>query len=152
MPVRNSNSALPRCDGLPTYDEPYDTVSGFAFAAAISAGTVWYGPFAATDEKERRAIEHRDRHEILLRIVGQLLVQRRIDRDVRVAHDEQLVAVGRRVLHRLDRDEAARARRRHRRSPAVPTPSTSLSAMTRVNTAGAAPAEYGAMMRTGREG
>ncbi len=35
VPVRNSNSALPRWDGLPTYDEPYDTASGRALAALL---------------------------------------------------------------------------------------------------------------------
>ncbi len=66
------------------------------------------GPVGFHRDEKRRAVDHPHRHEVLLRVVGQLLVQRRVDRHVRVADDEQLVAVGRRVFPRLDGDEAAR--------------------------------------------
>jgi len=39
VPVACSNAAEPRCDGLPTYDDPYVTPPAFAFAAATSAST-----------------------------------------------------------------------------------------------------------------
>ena len=71
-------------------------------------------------QEKRRVIEHRHRHEVLPRVVRQRLVERRIDGHVRVAHDQKLMAVGRGVFHRLDRDKPACSRLRvddHRLRP-----------------------------------
>ena len=50
------------------------------------------------DQDERRLHVERDRHEVLLRVVGRLLEQRRPDRHHRAGRDDQRIAVGRRAL------------------------------------------------------
>ena len=40
-PMSDAKSAPPRCPGLPTYGVPKVRPSGWALAAAMSAGTLW---------------------------------------------------------------------------------------------------------------
>ena len=55
-------------------------------------------------------VEHeRDRHEVVERIVRQLLIEPRIEHDIAQPADEQRVAVGRRIDHGLGPDDGAGA-------------------------------------------
>ena len=62
------------------------------------------------DQQHLAAGEERHRHEIGERIVGELLVGVRRDRDPGRGADEHRVAVGRRLRRRFRADDAARAR------------------------------------------
>ena len=63
----------------------------------------------ADREKQRRARQRRDRHEVLLRIVGELADEQRADRQQRGVDDEQRVAVRRRRRDHGGRDAAVAA-------------------------------------------
>ena len=60
-------------------------------------------------QDERQMRHHRDRLEILHRVVGDLLVERRIDRHRRAGRHQQRVTVGRGFRHRIDADLLAGA-------------------------------------------
>ena len=52
----------------------------------------------------------RDRHEVALRVIREILVQTRVHGDRRIRGDEERVTVGRRLRRRFGADVAARAR------------------------------------------
>src|SRR6266704_3399548 len=60
-------------------------------------------------DHERRDDAPRNRHEVALRVVREVLVQARVDRDRGVRRDEKGVTVGRGLRRRLGADVAARA-------------------------------------------
>ena len=60
-------------------------------------------------QDERQVRDHRDRREVLHRVVAELLVERRIDAHRRARRHQQRVAIGRRLDDRVDADLLARA-------------------------------------------
>ena len=63
----------------------------------------------ACDQGVRILDRQAHRHEVLLRVVGKLGVKPRVERDVRQRPQQQRVAVGRRLGHRLGADQGAGA-------------------------------------------
>ena len=61
-------------------------------------------------EKQRRAGEQRNRHEVLLQAVGDLLEEQRVDREHRAVGHQKGVAIRRRCLDRGRGDAAVSAR------------------------------------------
>ena len=48
VPVCALNSSVPRCGRLPLPAEPYESLPGFAFAYAMSSGTLFTGSDGCT--------------------------------------------------------------------------------------------------------
>ena len=70
-------------------------VPGFAFASAISSGSVFAGSAGLRDQQLLQQHQHRHRDEVALRVEGQLGVEVRIDREGRVGRQQHRVAVRR---------------------------------------------------------
>ena len=112
-----------RCVPLPTPAWPKLIAPGFARARATKSASDLCGEAGVHHQHVRRQRQRHDVDEVLGRVVGQLGVDRRIDR-VRVGIDEQRVAVGRRLRHRRRADRAAGAGTvldHHRLAPVSPT-------------------------------
>ena len=125
-PAIDLNSSPDRCCDVPLPLDANVYLPGLAFISAISSATVFGGNVVVDDQHVRYPRDERDRHEVLDRVVGQVRVQRRVDRvgADRATHDR--VAVGRRLGGEIRADAAARhpaCSRRPRAGPARPTAS-----------------------------
>ena len=84
-------------------------LAGIGFAVGDEVGVGFEAKLRRNDQDLRRRTDTRDRHQILEDVVGQRLLQRRIDDDRRI-HQHDVVAVGVGMSDEVDADNAARAR------------------------------------------
>ena len=90
--------------------EAWVSLPGSFLASAISSAIEFAGTVTLTITRLRDGDDQAERHEILLRVVGQIGERHWIDRHGAVVRDQQRVAVGRRLLHRFGADPHRRAR------------------------------------------
>ena len=92
LPVTACSDRPLMCGGLASPPVPKVTLSGLAFSQAISSCRFFAGERVARHDQHRAVREHRDRLEILQRVVGQR-IDRGVDHVVVHAADADGVAV-----------------------------------------------------------
>ena len=100
VPVFCQNSAAVRWSDDPVPDDANVTLPGFFLRCSISSRTLLAGKAGIRHQHVGRAHRDAQQIEILLRIVSEILEQRRIDGEHADRSDQQRVAVGGRLLER----------------------------------------------------
>ena len=100
--------SIARCVSVPGPDEPYESLPGFALTYATNSLQRPHRQRRRHDQDVRRAADHRDRREVLDRVVGKL-AHRRIGAVRADVADHQRVAVGRGARGGERCDDAAAA-------------------------------------------